>query len=187
MVPKASAAPAQQTKPCPNPRPSIHPLWVSLTWMASRGSAGGGRDWTWCLHAFRRGAAAQESAQPYPFISLSDPFTAISFDLQNKYAVDAYLEKPVKGTIEVQAADEKRFGQSEIRGRAPVRKSKRPCHPVPRTRISTTAWCAICRAGIPIWILSADRMPDEREVWIQIFRDGRHRWEEWSSHMIPQP
>ena len=57
-------------------------------------------------------------------ILLSDIYATISFYLQNKYAVDAYLEQRAKKAKAVRDANEKRSDQSGIRERLLARKAK---------------------------------------------------------------
>jgi uncharacterized protein (DUF433 family) len=76
------------------------------------------------VHAFLRGATAEEIAQQYPSLSLSDIYAAISFYLQNQYAVDRYLEQRAKKAKTVREENEKRLDQDGIRERLLARKSK---------------------------------------------------------------
>lgn len=76
------------------------------------------------VHAFARGATAEEIAQQYPSLSLSDIYATISFYLQNNYAVDEYLAERAKRAKAVRDENEKRFDQSGIRERLLARKSK---------------------------------------------------------------
>jgi uncharacterized protein (DUF433 family) len=76
------------------------------------------------VHAFVRGATAEEIAQQYSSLSLSDIYSTISFYLQNKYAVDTYLEQREKKATAVREENEKRFDQHGIRERLLARKSK---------------------------------------------------------------
>ena len=76
------------------------------------------------VHAFVRGATAEEIAQQYPSLSLSDIYATISFYLQNKYAVDKYLEQRASKAKAVREENEKRFDQSGIRERLLARKPK---------------------------------------------------------------
>ncbi len=74
--------------------------------------------------AFKDGATAEEIAQQYPSLSLSDIYATISFYLQNKYAVDKYLGQRAKKAKAVREENEKRFDQRGIRERLLARKSK---------------------------------------------------------------
>ena len=76
------------------------------------------------VHAFTRGATAEEIAQQYPSLSLSDIYATISFYLQNKYAVDEYLLQRDKKARAVREENEKQFDQSGIRERLLARKTK---------------------------------------------------------------
>lgn len=45
------------------------------------------------VHAFTRGATAEEIAQQYPSVALSDVYATISYYLRNRVEVDKYLDK----------------------------------------------------------------------------------------------
>ena len=74
------------------------------------------------VHAFARGATAEEIAQQYPSLSLSDIYATISFYLQNKQEVDQYLKEREKKALAVREENEKRFDQRGIRERLLARR-----------------------------------------------------------------
>jgi uncharacterized protein (DUF433 family) len=76
------------------------------------------------VRAFNRGATAEEVAQQYPSLSLSDIYATISYYLQNREEVDQYLEERRKHSQSVKRENQKRFDQSGIRERLLARKNK---------------------------------------------------------------
>lgn len=74
------------------------------------------------VKAFLRGATAEEIAQQYPSVSLSDVYATISYYLQNQKEVDKYLAKRKKQAQAVKAENEKRFDPHGIRERLLARK-----------------------------------------------------------------
>ena len=76
------------------------------------------------VRAFNRGATAEEIAQQYPSLSLSDVYATISYYLQNRAEVDKYLEKRRKHAQGVKRGNQKRFDQTGIRERLLARKNK---------------------------------------------------------------
>ena len=76
------------------------------------------------VRAFARGATAEEIAQQYPSLILSDIYATISYYLQNQEAVEAYLAKRRKHAQAVKRENQKRFDQSGIRERLLARKNK---------------------------------------------------------------
>jgi uncharacterized protein (DUF433 family) len=76
------------------------------------------------VRAFSRGATAEEIALQYPSLSLSDVYSTISYYLQNRSEVDAYLEKRSKHAQGVKQENQKRFDQTGIRERLLARKNK---------------------------------------------------------------
>ena len=74
------------------------------------------------VRAFSRGATAEEIAQQYPSLSLSDVYSTISYYLQYQEEVDKYLEQGRKHAQGVKRENQKRFGQSSIRERLLARK-----------------------------------------------------------------
>jgi len=76
------------------------------------------------VRAFIRGATAEEIAQQYPSLSLSDIYATISYYLQNREDVEKYLEKRRKHSQAIKRENQKRFDQSGIRERLLARKNK---------------------------------------------------------------
>src|SRR6266545_357284 len=74
------------------------------------------------VRAFTRGATAEEIAQQYPSLSLSDIYSTISYYLQNHEEVDKYLEERRKHAQAVKRENQKRFDQHGIRERLSARK-----------------------------------------------------------------
>jgi uncharacterized protein (DUF433 family) len=75
------------------------------------------------IGAFIRGTTAEEIAQQYPSITLSDTYATISYYLQHREEVEKYLEKRRKHAKAVKAQNEKRFDPSGIRARLLARKN----------------------------------------------------------------
>lgn len=69
------------------------------------------------VKAFIRGATAEEIAQQYPPISLSDVYATISYYLQNRKEVDRYLDDRKKLAQTVRMENEKRLDPHGIRDR----------------------------------------------------------------------
>jgi uncharacterized protein (DUF433 family) len=76
------------------------------------------------VRAFLRGATAEEIAQQYPSLLLSDIYATISYYLQNRDEVEKYLEKRKKHGQTVRRENQKRFDQSGIRERLLARKNR---------------------------------------------------------------
>lgn len=76
------------------------------------------------VRAFVRGATAEEIAQQYPTLELSDIYTTISYYLQNVEEVGAYLERRKKHAQAVKEENQKRFDPHGIRDRLLARKNK---------------------------------------------------------------
>jgi uncharacterized protein (DUF433 family) len=76
------------------------------------------------VRAFARGATAEEIAQQYPSLSLSDIYATISYYLQNREEVDKYLEERRKHAQAIKRENQKGFDQSGIRERLLARKNK---------------------------------------------------------------
>lgn len=76
------------------------------------------------VRAFTRGATAEEIAQQYPSLELSDVYTVISYYLRNREEVEKYLEKRRKHAQAVRRENQKRFDQQDIRERLLARKNK---------------------------------------------------------------
>ena len=76
------------------------------------------------VRAFLRGATAEEIAQQYPSLSLSDIYATVSYYLQHREEVDTYLERRKKQAQTVRLENEKRFDARGIRERLLARKIK---------------------------------------------------------------
>ena len=76
------------------------------------------------VKAFIRGATAEEIAQQYPAISLSDIYGTISYYLQNRKEVEKYLDKRKKQAASIKKQNEKRLDPHGIRERLLARKNK---------------------------------------------------------------
>jgi uncharacterized protein (DUF433 family) len=76
------------------------------------------------VRAFIRGATAEEIAQQYPSLALSDIYATIGYYLQYWQDVEKYLEKRQKHAQAVKRENLKRFDQSGIRERLLARKNK---------------------------------------------------------------
>ena len=76
------------------------------------------------VRAFARGATAEEIAQQYSSLSLSDVYVTISYYLQNREEVEKYLEKRRKHAKAVKRENQKRFDQTGIRERLMARKTR---------------------------------------------------------------
>ena len=76
------------------------------------------------VRAFSRGATAEEIAQQYPSLSLSDIYATISYYLRHGEDVDKYLERRRKNAQAVKRENQKRFDQTGIRDRLIARKNK---------------------------------------------------------------
>ena len=59
------------------------------------------------VRAFIRGATAEEIAQQYPSVALSDVYATISYYLQNREDVEKYLEKRHKHARTVKRENQK--------------------------------------------------------------------------------
>ena len=69
------------------------------------------------VYAFRDGATAEEIADRYPALSLPAVYAALTFYLQNREEVDAYLERHSAEAIELRDWIEARPGYSDFRDR----------------------------------------------------------------------
>lgn len=76
------------------------------------------------VRAFTRGATAEEIAQQYPSLLLSDVYATISYYLQNHDKVEKYLAERNKRAQAVKRENQKSFDQSGIRERLLARKNK---------------------------------------------------------------
>ena len=76
------------------------------------------------VRAFTRGATAEEIAQQYPSLNLSDIYATISYYLQHRGEVDAYLAKRIKHAQAIKRENQKQFDPHGIRERLLARKNK---------------------------------------------------------------
>ena len=74
------------------------------------------------IEAFLEGATAEEIAQQYPFLSLSDIYSVISYYLNHRDQVHKYLQRRKRKTQEVRDQNEARFDPEGIRDRLLARK-----------------------------------------------------------------
>jgi len=104
----------------------IQPLSIPLTLSKDGVARIGGTRVTLdtVVRAFTRGAPAEEIAQQYSSLSLSDIYATISYYLQYRDEVDKYLEKRRKHAQAVKRENQKRFDQRDIRERLLARKNK---------------------------------------------------------------
>jgi len=76
------------------------------------------------VYAFNEGAAAEEIVYRYPSINLMQAYAAITYYLQNKEQVDAYIVEREKEREVIRAEVETRFPTAGIRERLLARKNK---------------------------------------------------------------
>ncbi len=69
------------------------------------------------IYAFRDGATAEEIAQQYPSLSLSDIYSVIGYYLQQSEKVNAYLQRREAVTAAVRKENEARFDPDGVRER----------------------------------------------------------------------
>lgn len=105
---------------------TIQPLPIPLTLNKDGVARVGGTRVTLdtVVQAFARGATAEEIAQQYPSLALSDVYATISYYLQNRDEVETYLAKRAKYAETVRLENLKRFDQTGIRERLLARKNK---------------------------------------------------------------
>lgn len=75
--------------------------------------------------AFRNGSTPEEIAQQYPAVSLSDIYSVISYYLQNRADVEAYIADRNEAADEVRKLWESQVDLSEIRQRLAARPKAR--------------------------------------------------------------
>ena len=73
--------------------------------------------------AFTEGATAEEIAQQYPSVSLSDIYYVIGYYLRRRSEVDAYLGRRRQQAQEVRARNEAQFDPDGIRDRLVARRT----------------------------------------------------------------
>ncbi len=67
--------------------------------------------------AFQQGAAAEEIAEQYPTVMLSDVYAAITFYLRHRDEVDAYLAEGCRQSDLLRQNQEAKYNRGEIRNR----------------------------------------------------------------------
>lgn len=77
------------------------------------------------LFAFNEGATPEEIVEQYPSLSLADTYTVISYFLQNRSEVEAYLRERQQQREKTQQINEARFDQTGIRDRLLARQSQK--------------------------------------------------------------
>jgi uncharacterized protein (DUF433 family) len=75
--------------------------------------------------AFNEGATAEEIAQQYPSLRLSDVYAVISYYLQRRQDVETYLQQRQEQAIEVRKQNESRFDPQGVRDRLLARRTNR--------------------------------------------------------------
>ena len=76
------------------------------------------------VRAFTRGATAEEIAQQYPSLNLSDIYATISYYLQHQISVDAYLRERGLVHDETRRHNESRFDPEGVSERLLNRKNQ---------------------------------------------------------------
>jgi uncharacterized protein (DUF433 family) len=74
------------------------------------------------LAAFNEGATAEEIAQQYPSISLSDVYQVIGYYLRHSSELEPYLAKRRQAVCEAKASNESRWPSDGIRDRLLARR-----------------------------------------------------------------
>ncbi|MBS1793319.1 MAG: DUF433 domain-containing protein [Acidobacteria bacterium] len=75
--------------------------------------------------AFNQGSAPEQIVYDYDTLTLAEVYAAISYYLQNRETVDAYLAKRAKQNETLREANEARFGHRDIRERLLARRPDR--------------------------------------------------------------
>ena len=73
--------------------------------------------------AFQQGATAEEIAEQYPSVALSDVYAAIAFYLRHQSEVEAYLEEGNRQGDALRQKQEAKYDRQEIRNRLLARRS----------------------------------------------------------------
>jgi uncharacterized protein (DUF433 family) len=73
--------------------------------------------------AFNQGSTAEQIVYDYDTLTLSDVYAAISYYLQHRGTVDAYLARRAKQNEKLREANENRFNQRGIREKLLARRS----------------------------------------------------------------
>jgi uncharacterized protein (DUF433 family) len=72
--------------------------------------------------AFQQGAAAEEIAEQYPSVALSDVYAAIAFYLRHRSEVEAYLQEGNRQSDCLRQKQEAKYDRQEIRSRLLARR-----------------------------------------------------------------
>ncbi len=75
------------------------------------------------VSAFREGATAEEIAQQYPSVGLSEAYAIIGFYLQHRPKVDEYLAHRLQRSAQVRRENERRFSPKGVRERLMARRT----------------------------------------------------------------
>ena len=75
------------------------------------------------VDAFKRGATAEEIAQQYPTVALSDVYSVLGYYLHQREEVEAYLGERTARSEAIRSEIESEFDQIDIRDRL-VRRSQ---------------------------------------------------------------
>ncbi len=75
------------------------------------------------VHAFRAGATAEEIAQQYPSLELSDVYAVVTYYLRHPAAVDNYLRDRGVDAHAVRDANEAEFDPAGVRDRLLARRT----------------------------------------------------------------
>jgi uncharacterized protein (DUF433 family) len=74
--------------------------------------------------AFQQGATAEEIAEQYPAVALSDVYAAIAFYLRHRADVEAYLAEGNRQSDVLRREQEAKYDRQEIRNRLLARRSQ---------------------------------------------------------------
>ena len=78
------------------------------------------------VYAFDAGSTAEEIVEQYPSLSLSNVYAVISYVLDNRQSVDAYVARRREETDALRAQIETRWPPNGLRARLLARGSKAP-------------------------------------------------------------
>lgn len=76
------------------------------------------------VYAFLDGATAEEIAQQYPSLALSDIYSVIGYYLSNRKKIDAYIRERQQSAKNVRAKNEMKFTSEGIRARLLARQGQ---------------------------------------------------------------
>ena len=109
-------------------------------------------------HAFNDVNTAEEIMSHYPVLKLADIYAVISYYLNNRAAVNSYLQQQEnsaeKTWLEIESAPDYQLFRHRLLARRAAREKSSQQRNSQQTRISTNALCAGCYAAAPIWISS---------------------------------